>query len=88
MNEKLHPYLSLPSSPRVDVCFQVFVAGCMLTAVYHPFVCTSSVNIRYFEQRTSTNFGESIIDANAINSFIENIDADPVCVSQDNDFYH
>lgn len=31
MNEKLHPYLSPPSSPRVKVCLQVFVAGCMLT---------------------------------------------------------
>lgn len=31
MNEKLHPYLSPPFSPRVKVCSQVFVAGFKLT---------------------------------------------------------
>lgn len=31
MNEKLHPYLSPPSSPQVKIYFQVFVAGVKLT---------------------------------------------------------
>lgn len=52
INEKLHLYLSLASSLRVEVSCQVFVVGCMLTAVDHAFLCTSSINTGYFEQRT------------------------------------
>lgn len=51
-NGNLYLCLYLPSSPWVEDYFQVFVVMWLLSAVCHCFLCISSVNGRYFEQKT------------------------------------
>lgn len=64
---RIYVPICLPSSLWVEVCFQVVIAGCVLTAVCHHFLCFSSVSGRYFEQKHELILEKDIIiDGSAV----------------------